>query len=60
MARQAKQNCDRIPPAPQSFRIKDNKNVNNKQETQGVILIYASYRFILYLSIVMIVLIQIY
>lgn len=35
MARQAKQNCDRIPPAPQSFRIKDNKNVNIKQETQG-------------------------
>ena len=37
MARQAKQNCDRIPPAPQSFKIKDNKNVNNKQETQGVL-----------------------
>ena len=37
MARQTKQNCDRIPPAPQSFRIKDNKNVNNKQETQGVL-----------------------
>jgi hypothetical protein len=35
MARQTKQNCDRIPPAPQSFRIKDNTNVNNKQETQG-------------------------
>lgn len=37
MARQTKQICDRIPPAPQSFRIKDNKNVNNKQETQGVL-----------------------
>ena len=32
MARQAKQNCDRIPPAPQSFRIKDNKNVNKKHK----------------------------
>ena len=45
MARQTKQNSDRIPPAPQSFRIKDNKNVNIKQETQGQPLAQGTFKY---------------